>query len=147
MACCSFLSSSQSISFQILNLRPSVYTNYTLLTSNEIPNTFTQSIQPHSLKSINMRFTTALFLSGVSASVVGSSYDKPSYDSPSYDSPSNETDSYVTYTEVVSKLTTVCPSATEIVHNQKTYTVTTSTTLTITDCPCTLTHSTYVYLV
>lgn len=42
-------------------------------------------------------------------------------------------------TEVVTAYTTYCPAPTEIVHGDKTYTVTEATTLTITDCPCTLT--------
>ncbi|KAF9774595.1 hypothetical protein IL306_007362 [Fusarium sp. DS 682] len=46
----------------------------------------------------------------------------------------------VTYTtEVVTAYTTYCPGPTEIVHGDKTYTVTEATTLTITDCPCTVT--------
>ncbi|KAM0335936.1 hypothetical protein ACHAPQ_004669 [Fusarium lateritium] len=46
----------------------------------------------------------------------------------------------VTYTtEVVTAYTTYCPGPTEIVHGDKTYTVTKPTTLTITDCPCTVT--------
>ncbi|KAM0344668.1 hypothetical protein ACHAPU_007263 [Fusarium lateritium] len=46
----------------------------------------------------------------------------------------------VTYTtEVVTAYTTYCPGPTEIVHGDKTYTVTKATTLTITDCPCTVT--------
>ncbi|KAJ4265650.1 clock-controlled protein 6 [Fusarium torreyae] len=42
-------------------------------------------------------------------------------------------------TEVVTAYTTYCPGPTEIVHGDKTYTVTEATTLTITDCPCTIT--------
>jgi hypothetical protein len=42
-------------------------------------------------------------------------------------------------TEVVTGYETYCPSATEITHGGKTYTVTEATTLTITDCPCTIT--------
>ncbi|KAK1750602.1 hypothetical protein QBC47DRAFT_119929 [Echria macrotheca] len=46
----------------------------------------------------------------------------------------------VTYTtEVVTAVTTFCPEATEIVHGDKTYTVSEATTLTITNCPCTVT--------
>ncbi|KAF5651218.1 clock-controlled 6 (CCG-6) [Fusarium sp. NRRL 52700] len=46
----------------------------------------------------------------------------------------------VTYTtEVVTAYTTYCPGPTEIVHGDKTYTITEATTLTITDCPCTVT--------
>jgi hypothetical protein len=36
-------------------------------------------------------------------------------------------------TEVVTALTTVCPESTELVHNDRTYTITESTTFTITD--------------
>ncbi|KAM3076905.1 hypothetical protein ACMFMF_004821 [Clarireedia jacksonii] len=43
-------------------------------------------------------------------------------------------------TEVVTALTTVCPSSTELVHGDHTYTITESTTFTITDCPCTRTY-------
>lgn len=42
-------------------------------------------------------------------------------------------------TEVVDVYTTYCPSATEITHGTKTWTVTEATTLTISDCPCTIT--------
>ncbi len=46
------------------------------------------------------------------------------------------------YTEtvntVVTKFTTYCPEATELVVNNKTITVTGETTLTVTDCPCTI---------
>lgn len=41
-------------------------------------------------------------------------------------------------TEVFTAYTTVCPAATELTFNGKTYTATTSTTLTITNCPCTV---------
>ncbi|OAA41808.1 hypothetical protein NOR_05316 [Metarhizium rileyi] len=41
-------------------------------------------------------------------------------------------------TEVVTALTTYCPSPTTLHHGNKTYTVTAPTTLTITDCPCTV---------
>ncbi|RDW79718.1 hypothetical protein BP6252_04356 [Coleophoma cylindrospora] len=44
-------------------------------------------------------------------------------------------------TEVVTALTTFCPSATELTYNGVTYPVTEATTLTITNCPCTLTHT------
>jgi len=46
-------------------------------------------------------------------------------------------DTYVT--EVVTAYTTYCPEATQIVHGNVTYTVTSATTLTITNCPCTIT--------
>lgn len=49
---------------------------------------------------------------------------------------SNETVVYTT--EVHTAYTTVCPSATTLTFNDKTYTVTASTTLTITNCPCTV---------
>lgn len=46
----------------------------------------------------------------------------------------------VAYTTVtVDSYTTFCPSATQITHAEKTYTVTEATLLTITNCPCTLT--------
>jgi len=41
-------------------------------------------------------------------------------------------------TDVVTAFTTVCPLATVLTYNEKTYTVSESTTLTITDCPCTI---------
>lgn len=41
-------------------------------------------------------------------------------------------------TEVYTAYTTVCPAATELTFNGKTYTATESTTLTITNCPCTV---------
>lgn len=41
-------------------------------------------------------------------------------------------------TEVFTAYTTVCPAATELTFNGKTYTATESTTLTITNCPCTV---------
>lgn len=41
-------------------------------------------------------------------------------------------------TEVVTAITTFCPSPTTLTVNDKTYTVTSATTLTITDCPCTI---------
>jgi len=43
-------------------------------------------------------------------------------------------------TEVVTQLTTVCPTPTQVTYGGKTYTVTESTTLTITDCPCTISY-------
>lgn len=42
--------------------------------------------------------------------------------------------------EVLTTYTTICPSATQLTYNGKTYTVTEATTLTITDCPCTITR-------
>jgi len=54
-------------------------------------------------------------------------------------------------TDVVTAFTTVCPLATVLTYNEKTYTVSESTTLTITDCPCTIskpvivTSSVYCY--
>ncbi|TKA75646.1 hypothetical protein B0A55_04999 [Friedmanniomyces simplex] len=42
-------------------------------------------------------------------------------------------------TEVVSKFTTYCPSATSLTLGNHTYTISTATTLTVTDCPCTIT--------
>ena len=42
-------------------------------------------------------------------------------------------------TQVVTALTTYCPSATVLSVNNKSYTITEATTLTITDCPCTIT--------
>jgi hypothetical protein len=50
----------------------------------------------------------------------------------------NETMKPVYTTEVVTSYTTYCPYPTEVVHGDKTYTVTEATTLTITDCPCTI---------
>ena len=47
--------------------------------------------------------------------------------------------SWTTEIDVVTALTTYCPEPTNIVTNNKTYTVTGATTLTITDCPCTIT--------
>lgn len=41
-------------------------------------------------------------------------------------------------TEVVTELTTVCPSPTTMTFNNVTYTVSEPTTLTVTDCPCTI---------
>ena len=43
-------------------------------------------------------------------------------------------------TDVVEHYETYCPEPTEVVYNQKTYTVTEATTLTIVDCPCTVTR-------
>jgi hypothetical protein len=46
----------------------------------------------------------------------------------------------VTYvTEVVPEYVTYCPAPTEIVHGDKTITVSVPGTITITDCPCTIT--------
>ena len=47
--------------------------------------------------------------------------------------------SWTTEIDIVTALTTYCPEPTNIVTNNKTYTVTGATTLTITDCPCTIT--------
>jgi hypothetical protein len=47
--------------------------------------------------------------------------------------------SAVMTTQVVTALTTFCPSATVLSVNNKNYTITSATTLTITDCPCTIT--------
>lgn len=80
-----------------------------------------------------MKYTIALFSSVTASVIAGGSYVSPVV-------PSNQTHA-TTYTEVLSSYTTFCPSATEIVHNSNTYTVTTATTLTITDCPCTITYS------
>ncbi|KAI9805252.1 MAG: hypothetical protein M1833_005705 [Piccolia ochrophora] len=68
-----------------------------------------------------------------------------------YHPPKNETSSAeptksehpVYTTEVVTEYTTYCPGPTEVVHGEKTYTVTEATTLTITDCPCTVTKPIY----
>ncbi|GAV51532.1 hypothetical protein ZYGR_0AD07150, partial [Zygosaccharomyces rouxii] len=49
--------------------------------------------------------------------------------------------SLATSTEIVTELTTYCPSPTVLTTNGATYTITEATTLTITDCPCTLTHT------
>lgn len=49
--------------------------------------------------------------------------------------------SLATSTEIVTELTTYCPSPTVLTTNGATYTITEPTTLTITDCPCTLTHT------
>jgi hypothetical protein len=46
--------------------------------------------------------------------------------------------SAVMTTQVVTALTTFCPSATVLSVNNKNYTITSATTLTITDCPCTI---------
>ncbi|KAL3233691.1 hypothetical protein RNJ44_03731 [Nakaseomyces bracarensis] len=48
---------------------------------------------------------------------------------------------WVTDVEVVTAYTTYCPEPTEIIHGNKTITVTAPTTLTVTDCPCTLTET------
>ncbi|GAV49769.1 hypothetical protein ZYGR_0R00100, partial [Zygosaccharomyces rouxii] len=56
------------------------------------------------------------------------------------DSPETVT-SLATSTEIVTELTTYCPSPTVLTTNGATYTITEATTLTITDCPCTLTHT------
>lgn len=42
-------------------------------------------------------------------------------------------------TEVVTELTTYCPSPTTLTYNNVTYTVTKPTTLTVTNCPCSIT--------
>ena len=47
--------------------------------------------------------------------------------------------SAVMTTQVVTALTTYCPSATVLSVNNMNYTITSATTLTITDCPCTVT--------
>lgn len=52
-----------------------------------------------------------------------------------------------TVTEVVSSYVTYCPSPTELVQGNKTYTVTEPTILTITDCPCTITTHATPYVV
>ncbi|KAL3418244.1 mmc protein [Phlyctema vagabunda] len=53
-----------------------------------------------------------------------------------------ETNGTVYYTtQVVTALTTFCPSATQLTYNGVIYTITEATTLTVTDCPCTLTHT------
>ncbi|KAL2203981.1 hypothetical protein CC79DRAFT_1324789 [Sarocladium strictum] len=44
----------------------------------------------------------------------------------------------VIVTEVVESYTTYCPAPTEIVHGDKTITVTSAGIVTITDCPCTI---------
>lgn len=74
-----------------------------------------------------MRYAVAIaaFVAGASASY---NYTTPA--APVYP---------VYTTEVVTGYETYCPSATEITHGGKTYTVTEATTLTITDCPCTIT--------
>ncbi len=87
-----------------------------------------------------MRFTvaaTAAFVAGASASY---GYGYPAVNSTSAVYSATPTPSDVYETTVVTQLTTVCPTPTEVTYGGKTYTVTESTTLTITDCPCTISY-------
>jgi len=99
-----------------------------------------------------MKYAIALLFTGANAAMyhggwnsAPASWSAPGIPSPTAPVEPNKpySDTWTTYTDVVTAVTTYCPSPTEIVHNSKTYTVTTATTLTITNCPCTLTYSSW----
>jgi hypothetical protein len=76
-----------------------------------------------------MRYTTALFAAGASASVIGG-YGKPAPLASNGTAP-------VYVTAILSAFTTYCPEATEITHAGKTYTVSKAQTFTIPECTTT----------
>lgn len=81
---------------------------------------------------------------GAYAPPVYGGYAPPANETTTSSTSTSTTMSHTMYTtEVLTALTTYCPSPTAITHGSMTYTITEATTLTITNCPCTVTKPVY----